>query len=184
MPQLAPASPIAVTTLESADPAVADLESMMLEFVSCYERLLDLVRRRHDAMRRARTDELAACIHEESVVIQRIAELEKARLRVVGVLAERFGSPQNMYTRLSWIADRLGEPTRGKLTGVAQRLRELIETVRRENETVGLAARALALHMEGLMRQLAGRLNHAQVYSRAGAVEAGPRVVSAIDLTS
>ncbi len=182
MPDIKP-SPTA-TALDPADPRVSELESLVARFIAVYEQMLGLVRRRHAAMRGARTNEIAECIARESDAIQQIAELEKQRLRLVGSLAQDLGSPSKQYTRLSWLAERAPESCRARMTEQAQRLRGLIEEVHRENQLVGTAARALALHMEGLMQQLAARLNHAQTYTRRGSVTPGNTVVSALDLTS
>jgi hypothetical protein len=41
---------------------------------------------------------------------------------------------------------------------------------------------AVAAHMEGVLRQIAGRLSHAGTYGRGGAVDASVQVVSALDV--
>ncbi|HVZ94267.1 MAG TPA: flagellar protein FlgN [Phycisphaerales bacterium] len=177
-------APTLVSAPGGSDPQVAEVESLVTEFIGCYERLLELARRRHEAMRRARPREMAECIGEEATIVQRIAELEARRLRLVGAIAERLQSSNGRYTRLSWIAERMEDPVRSRMIAQAARLRELIEAVQSENATVGAAARALALHMEGLMKQLAARHNHSRTYGRKGSVEAGPAVTSAIDVRS
>lgn len=177
-------APERTSILNADDPMLGELERLMRDFESAYRSMLGLVRRRHEAMRKARPSELAGCLEEESGVIRRIADLEKDRLRVVGDLAQRLGSDQRMYTRMSWIASFAPEPVKTRLVGLSDALRQLIEAVHHENKTVGVAARALAAHMDGLMRQVAARLNHAHVYGRTGLVEAGPRVVSSLYVRS
>lgn len=135
-------------------------------------------------MRRAHLKHLAACIDVENRAVQEIAEIEKRRVRVVGGLAERLGAPEKTQTRVSWIAERLGGETGRLLLERAQTLREVMGQVVRENEVTKRAAEHLARHMEGLWRQAASVLNHAQTYGRAGVVSPGPSVVSAVDLKS
>jgi hypothetical protein len=73
---------------------------------------------------------------------------------------------------------------RGRLLGLARTLRETIMAVKHENRIARATAEALAQHMAGLMRTVAAHLNHAKTYGRAGTVDAGPSVVSALDVTS
>ena len=116
--------------------------------------------------------------------MQEIAEIEKRRIGVVGRFAERLGSPARSQTTMRWLAERVEEPARGRLLGLAGSLRATIETVRGENRVARVAAEALSQHMTGLMKTVAAHLNHAKTYGRAGTVDAGPAVVSSLDVTS
>ena len=85
---------------------------------------------------------------------------------------------------ISWLAERLGPEIGPAIAEKAHDLRGLMAQVLRQNEATKRAAEQLARHMEGLWRQAASVLNHAQTYGRAGVVGPGPRVVSALDLRS
>ncbi len=170
--------------IDPADPLVEELETLMRDLLVRYERLRTLAGERLEAIRRADGGRLAAVIGHENELVQEIAELEKRRIGVVGRFAERVGSPERTQTTMSWLAARVGEPVRGRLLGLARTLRETIEAVRRENGVARVAAEALAQHMAGLMKTVAAHLNHAKTYGRGGTVDAGPAVVSALDVTS
>ena len=173
-------------TVESAgvDPLVAELEGLMRGLLVRYERMRTLASDRLEAIRRSDGERLALVIGQENQLVQEIAEIEKVRIGVVGRFAERLGSPSRTQTTMSWIAERLTEPVRGRLLGLARTLRETIESVRRENAVARTASEALARHMSGLLRTLAAHLNHAKTYGRRGTMDAGPAVVSALDVTS
>lgn len=170
--------------IEGSDPLVCELESLMRELLVRYERMGTACEARLEAIRHADGASLARCIGGENEIVQEIAELEKRRIGVVGRLAERLGSPARTQTTMSWIASRVADPVRGRLLGMATALREAIERVRSRNEVSRRAAESLAAHMSGLLRTVSQHLNHAKTYGRAGTVDVGPSVVSALDVTS
>lgn len=163
------------------DPQAAQLESLLREIGACYEALARCAIDRREAMRRADTQGLARCVQEENRQVQAIAELERRRMIVVEALAARFGAPEKSQTPVSRLAPLLPEPSRSRLLTLAQGLRELMERVTALNDSTRRAAETLASHMEGLLRHVASKLNHAQVYGPRGVVAPGARVVSAID---
>jgi len=187
-----------VTSGTAVEALLGSLEKLLRELVVHYENLTKLADERVEAIRAASTSRLSACIERENRIIQSVAEIEKRRLAVVGELADRLGGgathgPQAGGRRsakrapevkVSWIAERVAEPWRARLSALAQRLRELLSTVMQKNERSKVAAEMLGQHMEGLIRQVAARLNHAKTYGRGGKVETGARVVSAVDIRS
>lgn len=166
------------------DGPLGDLEQILREMIAHHEHLAQLAEVRHEAMRRANTEALGACIQAENEVVQRIADTEKRRVRVVGSIAAAMGSAAKNQTRLSWIAERCPEPARKRLLTLAESLKQTIVTLQQRNEVVKAAAEALARHMNGIRRQIGATLNHARTYGRRGAVDPGPSVVSAVDLRS
>jgi hypothetical protein len=170
--------------IDPHDPLVEELELLMRDLLIRYERLRTLGVDRLEAIRRCDGSRLSAVIGQENLLVQEIAEIEKRRIGVVGRFAERVGSPAKSQTTMSWLAERVGEPVRGRLLGLARTLRETIGAVKHENQIARATAEALAQHMGGLMRTVAAHLNHAKTYGRAGTVEAGPAVISALDVTS
>lgn len=175
---------MAQAAVEMNDPLVSELEAVLRGMVVQYEVLSSLSARRLDAMRHAKTRDLSAVIAEESQAIQRVAELEKRRLPVVAHLAVKLGAPAKGEVSVSWIAERLTGSAGERIAGLAARLRELMSGVVKQNETGRRTAETLASHMDGLLRQVAGLLNHARTYGPSGLVSAGARVVSAIDVRS
>jgi hypothetical protein len=63
-------------------------------------------------------------------------------------------------------------------------LRRVIGEMTEVNAAARSAADTLARHMDGLMRSVARELNHSKTYSSRGRVDAGPSVVSALDISS
>ncbi len=182
--QRAGAAGAAVVVVGNAEEVTRDLDRVLADLALQYQRLGALVSVKMGAMRKADTKALGACITQENGVVQEIAEIEKRRIRIVGELAKSLGSKEGVGTRISWIAEFLGRAGRERLAVRAQALRELMEGVRKENEVAAIVAERLARHMEGLWAQVVATLNHSRTYGRKGAVQPGPRVVSALDLTS
>lgn len=160
------------------------LERLVDGLLECYEGLDGVGVRRMAAIRGARASELSSCVGEENELVQRIAELEKHRLVIVGAYAERLGSREKAQTRLSWIAERLGGDEGERIGRKVERLRGLMVRVQSGNEVAREAAGSLATHMRGLLRKVSEKLNHARTYGRGGLVEAGAQVVSALDVRS
>lgn len=168
----------------TADPLVADLDGLLETLQEQYRTLQRVGRERREAIRRADPEGVAACIGIENQAVQAIAEVEKRRITVVGLLAQRFAIPEKSQARLTAIAAALGGTVGERLAKRAQELRELLEAVRKENEVVRMAAEQLSRHMEGLWKQACGVLSHARTYGRQGSVDPGPSIVSALDLRS
>lgn len=166
------------------DGPLGELEQILREMIAHHEKLADLSTLRHEAMRRADTEALGSCIQAENEVVQRIADAEKKRIRVVGAIAGHFGSPARNQTRLSWIAQRCPDAPRARLEMLSARLVQAIRTLHERNAVLLAAAETLARHMHGIRKQINATLNHAKTYGRKGAVDAGPSVISAVDLRS
>jgi len=160
------------------------LEALMRELIVCYEQLETIGAMRHEAMRTADTDRLGACIRQENELVQRIAGVEKERIEVVGRLTEEVGAPGEGAATMRWLAGRVPEAAGGRLRSLADRLREVIGAVGRQNRVSRETAERLVCHMSGLIQTVAWRLNHAKTYGRSGVMSAGPSVVSALDVTS
>lgn len=176
--------PEPVGWIDERDPLVDELEHLLRQLVVHYEQMLSLARMHFEAIRRGKMDELSACIGQENAIIQKVAEVEKRRLHVVGDIADVLGSPDRTQTTMSWIAERIRGERGGRLSAMARHLREVIGEMSEVNEASRGAAEMLAKHMDGLMRSVAKELNHAKIYSSRGRVDAGPAVVSALDLSS
>jgi hypothetical protein len=172
------------TVMSQEDASVAELETLLRELITEYERLNELAGKRQDAMRHADTRTLGEMIGAENLSVQRVADLERRRLPLVGEMAKRLAAPPKTEVTITWLAQRLSGAAGDRLAGLASRLRGLIQALLRTNEASKKTAETLATHMDGLMRQVAASLNHARTYSASGMVTAGPRVVTAIDVKS
>lgn len=163
---------------------VAELENVLRELIGVYEGLVASASERLAAIRGSDSTRLASVVGRENELVQRVAEIEKRRIGVVERLAERFGLTEKSGTRVGQLVERMDEPWRGRVGELSTRLRGLLERMRRENEVSGRAATSLAEHMGGLVRALTREMNHAKTYGRRGVMEAGPAVVSSVDVKS
>lgn len=161
-----------------------ELGAVIDGLITTYEGLLDSANTRREAMHSADTGALSRCMERDAGLVQEIAQLETRRERVVAQLANDLGSDKGAHTTLTWIARRAPEPWRESLVERADKLRVLIHESRKAGEQTRLAAEILSTHMQGLMKQVHAKLNHAKTYGRLGSVETGRSVVSALDLTT
>ncbi|MCA9292861.1 MAG: flagellar export chaperone FlgN [Phycisphaerales bacterium] len=167
---------------EASDIVLAsELEDLLRELIVCYEQLYSLTKLTMGAMRDADTGKLSTCVGQQNQLVQRVAEAEKRRIRVVGSLAERYGSPARTQTTVTWLAERLGGEAGQRLRVLSRALKTLLERVHSANASTHAAADMLARHMEGIVRRIAGELRHAGLYGRQGAV-AGGAVRSALNI--
>jgi hypothetical protein len=170
--------------LAGEHPLIVRLEELMGELVVTYEQMKTMGEMRLDAIKSADAHRLAACVRQENELVQRVADLEKQRITVVGGIASELGSPKKHETTIGWIAGRVDGAKSSALSSAAERLRALMGEVMKMNAVAKGAAERLARHMEGLMHEIARGLNHAQVYGRNGRVGATARVVSGLDIKS
>lgn len=163
---------------ESALPGLGRrLEDLLTALMGEHRALLDLTARQRDAIRAADTRAMEACLAEQRARLGRIASLEEERRALVEVVIPG-GS-----TTLSHLASLTGAEERDRLLSLASELRRLVERVREELALIRSASVSLLGHVEGVMKQVAQRLSHAQTYGRRGAVEPRVTVVSSLDLT-
>jgi len=172
------------TVVRDRERLVAELECVLRELIGVYEGLVSSAADRLAAIRGSDSARLAKVVGRENELVQRVVEIEKRRIGVVERLAERFGFTEKSGTRVGQLVERMDEPWRGRLGELAVRLRGLLDRMRRENEVSGRAASNLADHMGGLVRALTREMNHAKTYGRRGVMEAGPAVVSSVDVKS
>ena len=168
-------------TPDMHEQAALELEGLLRELIVCYEQLYSLSKLTMAALREADTGKLASCVGQQNELVQRVAEAEKRRIRVVGGLATTLGSPAKTQTTVTWLAERIGGEVGERLRVLARALKTLLQRVRPANEATHDAADTLARHMEGLLRRVAGELRHAGLYGRRGAVTGGA-VRSALNL--
>ncbi|TVQ31739.1 MAG: hypothetical protein EA376_08750 [Phycisphaeraceae bacterium] len=160
------------------------LETMLKELRVENEHLAALADGRDSAIREANMRALGACLARESEAVQRIADIERRREGIVHYFAIRFSAPDPNAVTATWIAERLDGPVAERVREAAQELREAILRLRSRNESSRISVQTLASHMQGLLRSAEQALSHSGAYGRRGAVEAGPRVISAMDLTT
>jgi len=172
----------------SAEETLRALDRLVDSLGVQYEEMLDAMREHERAMREADIPAMASCVARENKAVQAIAELDKQRAEIVGIyerrVSEQVADGKREPATITSIALALGGEAGRKLAERAGELRSLVIAVRERTAMMHAAAEMLTAHTAGLMRQAVQVLNHAKVYSRGGAVSAGPTVMSALDLTS
>ncbi len=176
-------SPASVETL--AGEMCALLEAMLTE----HRAMLGVVERRKEALKRARINDLNACIAEESVIAQRIATLDQRRDSVVRQLVPLLGgapigSPRGWRPNAEWLVPRIGGALGERVNTVAMNLRGVIESLRAANASTRDAAETVARHIQGIVRSVEQRLSGSGAYTHRGVVSAAPSALCGVDLTS
>lgn len=168
--------------LEPAELATR-LESLLDSLQTVQRAILEATLLQREAMRRADPAGVHAATTTQSRNTTRLAEIERDRVQLV-----RDAEESGLITRgttpvtLRALASACPPEVRARLTTHASTLRTLMEEVSRETTSTRAATLTLLAHVEGVMRQVAGRLSHSGTYSRRGVVEAGSAVVSAVDV--
>lgn len=164
--------------------AASQLEKTLRALLEGQKRLLRKMERKREAIRRADIGAITELCTEENALAQRIGDLEKHRLRVVGAITEILEPDAAAPLNLASIAEGLNEEAGTRLLAIGAELKEAVRTVRRESSVLRSAAEALAGHMAGIAQTVHAAINRAGVYGRAGTVALGAQTEFAIDLKS
>jgi len=176
---------------ENANPPETDLAPLAEQLIRIlalqadgHRKLLDCVRQKRDALRRADIDAIAALCHREHDIARRVGDLEKLRLELVGkVTAKRTPHAAKPMT-LTQIAHAVGQPQQRELEALATTLKNAIGEVRRESSVVRAATEALGRHMAGLIQTVNGAISRAGVYERKGRIAASGQTALCVDVSS
>jgi len=170
----------------SHEETLRSLVGLVDELEARYAELLDAVEAHESAMRSADVDAMASCVARGNEAVQAIAKLDARRAEIVALHRRSGGGEKGAGegATVTSIAHTIGGEGGGRLAKRAAELRSLIAKVRTRTEALQQAAEMLSAHTGGILRQVVQMLNHAQVYSRGGSVGAGPKVTSALDVTS
>jgi FlgN protein len=166
------------------DKQIAQLEVVMADETQAHERLIEAMDRKLQALRTADHQKVFACCDEENRYVQRIGELEKQRLLLVAELTRLVAPTAPEPMRLAELAERLGEPARGRLLVRRQQLRERIEQAQKRAGVARRAAEMLVQHMQGLIRVVGGAMTGIGLYGRTGAPPQAAMAVSTINTTA
>lgn len=170
---------------DATDRWLDELERCLLRLAEEHDGLLDLIRRKQRAMRMGQPELVTDCCERENHHVQRIGGLEGHRQKAVGELTALLtpGTQQGQPLTLSEIAERVGEPRRGRLLVLHQRLRQTMHTVQRENQIARQATEGLLHHVRGVIQQVTQAVGGTGTYGRQGPVEAPPGAVSSFTVT-
>lgn len=158
--------------MKSAAETETQVSMMLRELIAHHEAMLETVRDHRRALATANREAIGQAVRRQGDLIEKIRAIDELR-------RGHFGQTMTVHE----VAALLPEAGRRRVLDLGARLRALIEMVREEQAVVACASRALLTHMEGLLRQVAAKLNHSGTYGRLGRVEAGAQIVTGIDLT-
>jgi len=188
MTQQTPTPSQAQHAVLSPEQTIRELDRLIESLSTQYGLMLGSLEEHEFAMRNADAVAMATCIAKENEAVQAIAELDKRRAHIVSLYKKSNGLNTNAsgeeVLTITMIARRIGGEAGGALARRASELKELVQIVRARSAALHSAAEMLGSHTAGIMRQVVQLLNHAQVYSRGGAVTTGPAVTTALDITS
>jgi len=163
---------------------VGDMEVSLMALTQAQERMLGLLNRKRQALMRADREAMTQCCEQENIELQRIAELEKHRLMLVGKLTAAFAPDAKTPLKLVDIAQRLPEPSRSRLLVLRQNLIERMELVRKETGVARRAAESLMHHMQGLVQTIGGAVTGIATYNRSGGRPVAATAVSTFNATA
>ena len=163
---------------------VSVLEDNLRHQLEAHRELLTCIERTSEAVRQADMQQIRSICQEQNTVAQRLAELEKVRLTLVGKLTERLEPDAERPVSLSRIASELDEPSGGRFETLAAQLKHAVEDVRKASTVVRTATDALARHMTGLMQTVQSALGRATVYGRRGRLETSQQYQFCLDIKS
>jgi FlgN protein len=164
--------------------ACSILEAMLRAQLDGHGRLRACIKRKREAIRTADIDGVTTICGEENSLIQRLGELEKRRLELIGRITQHFRPSAARPMSLAEIAESAGPSLATRLTAFASQLKDLIGEVRRESSVVRSAAEALTRHMGGIVQTVNAALSRARVYGQRGRIIAGTQLYSSVDLRS
>lgn len=162
---------------------LGQLERVMRLLNDEHTQLLSLVHRKSEAMRQGKPALVSDCCEREHERVQKIAELEKQRQQIVALITESVDPNASAPLRMGEIADRAGEPVRGRLLVSQAQLRETLESIRQHNAVAKRAADGLLHHVRGVMQTVTRMVGDAGTYGRRGAIASPAAPVSSFSIT-
>ena len=166
------------------DKKVTQLEAILAQQLEEHSQLLGLISRKRQAVRKAERGLVVDCCRQENQRVQRVAELEKARLGLTGELTLLLDPGAAEPMRLGELAQRLVEPMRGRLLVLRQQLCQRMEQVRREAGIAQRATELLARHMQGVVQTIGNAISGGAPYSRSGAPPQAAMAISTLNMTA
>lgn len=163
---------------------VKTLESTLQQLLGLHSELLELLKRKREILRssdNAAMTDLCILEHEK---VQKVAELEKRRLTQVAELTLKVDPQAREPMRMAELADRLGEPMRGRLLVARHQLLDRMKQVQQENNIVRRATESLANHMSGMVRTLGALSTGVATYGRGGTLPQRNTAVSTFSATA
>lgn len=169
---------------EAVDKPLAQLEQVLAGLLAENEQLLSLLKHKRVALGSADYKQVTDCCRRENEQVQAISELEKRRLSLVGELTQLVDPAAAEPLRMVELAERLGEPARGRLLVQRVQLQERMEQARRETGVVQRATESLFKHMQGLIQTIGAVCTGVGTYGQTGSPPRAALSVSTFNTTA
>ena len=173
-----------LTEAKTPDSVPIQLHRVLRAQLEGYGRLLSAIRNKREAIRSADIDGITNLCHEENTIAQRLGDLEKYRLQLVGQITETVDPDAEAPLSLNEIVALASGEERAQLSVLAADLRQAVDAVRQESAIVRRAAEALSTHVTGLMQKVQSALSRLPMYGQRGRIEVDQHFSCAVDVTS
>lgn len=160
------------------------LEDVVRRSLERHRQLAALLKRKREAMRQGKADDMSNLCHLENTTIQVISELEKNRLQLVGELTVMVAPDATQPLRMREMAERLPEPSRSKLLVLRSQLLDAMSEVQEQTSVARRASESLLNHMNGLIRTIGVVSNGGAAYGQTGQVRTRPAPLRTLNLTA
>ncbi|MCC7144900.1 MAG: flagellar export chaperone FlgN [Phycisphaeraceae bacterium] len=166
------------------DKQLAELERLLEEQTACHQAMLEVILQKHQAIRKFQCQALENCCRRENQFLQRVAELEKARQRLVAEMTLALDPAATAPLALKDLAERFAEPMRGRLLVRRVQLRQAVEQTQAQANIARRATESLLRHMQGLMQTLGSMMTGVGVYGQRGDLPRGALAMSTFSATA
>ncbi len=147
---------------------LTNLTRTVRDLVDVHQRMVTLLDRKTDAMRKADGDAMQQLSERENELVQLLSNLEKRRLQQVADITLRVDPAAPEPLRMKELAERLPEPTRGKLLVMRTQLLDAMEEVKTRTSVARRASESLLKHMTGLLHHVTTAATGSRTYGRRG----------------
>ena len=123
-----------------------------------------------ESMRKSDMQALRDCVERESVLTARINEQEGLRKQLMERIGRGYGiAPKTARTLPARrLAERLGEPHRGRINAVTERLKAAVVEVSKINALVGRVSSQVLTYLGEMFTEVRGTEASPGIYSKSG----------------
>jgi hypothetical protein len=152
--------------------------------IASHETLLGIMLRKRQALQLANHVMMTECTLQENEQVKVIAQTERERLDLVGRITLMIDPQAKAPMKLLDLAQRLPEPTQGKILMLRLKLRERMENVQRESSVARKASETLLRHVQGLVQMIGSACTGVSTYSQQGLHHRSATAVSTFNATA
>ena len=163
------------------DKLVMELLTLLRELLAAHQRLLRLSQMRQEAMRTFDVQRLNDLLEREKAETQRLETIEKLRRILVEQMKLQLG--RNTPATISAIAQRVAEPQRSTLLGLAAQVKATVEQLDRSQRINAKVSETVVKSLAKVLKIVTGLAQHAGLYMRDGR-KAALRGVHTLEVTA